>query len=300
MRILITGSAGFVGHHFKEYFASGNHEVVEIDLKLGTDCRDFFKMNHERFDLVVHLAAIVGGRETIESQPLTVASDLSIDAEFFNWVVSTGQERVIYFSSSAAYPVRLQDANLRHQLSEDDINLDAIENPDMTYGWAKLTGEFLAQFARKQGTKVHVLRPFSGYGWNQDASYPFPAFIDRAIRKDNPFHVWGSGEQVRDFIHISDVVEGSMKVVELEIQEPINLGNGIPVSFNDLAENVFRVSGWRPTEGILRNPEKPSGVSFRCADVTRMVTIFRPKVSLEDGIEEALRLREEHGLAINH
>ena len=127
MKILITGHLGFVGRSFLKYF-NGKHEILGIDLKEGNDCRDYFKQSNQVFDLVIHLAAIVGGRETIENEPLSVATDLSIDSEFFNWVIKTKQKRVVYFSSSAAYPVHLQLPELKYQLKESDINLDDIKN----------------------------------------------------------------------------------------------------------------------------------------------------------------------------
>jgi nucleoside-diphosphate-sugar epimerase len=291
MQILLTGAEGFVGRHFSSYFRERGDHVVAVDIKSGIDCRDFFRTSTEKFDLIVHLAAIVGGRETIESQPLSVATDLSIDAELFNWAVSTGQERILYYSSSAAYPKSLQTLALRHSLKEEDIDLERIQNPDMTYGWSKLTGEYLAHFARQSGMKVHVLRPFSGYGWDQDETYPFPAFVDRAIRKADPFEIWGSGNQVRDFIHISDVIEATMKAVELEIEVPLNLGRGVPVSFLELARMVFKVSGWKPESGVQTLPHKPEGVEYRCADISQMKKVYTPKISLEEGIAEALERR---------
>ena len=72
------------------------------------------------FDLIVHLAAIVGGRDTIENYPLAVGTDLSIDAEFFNWAVRTKQSKIIYFSSSAAYPIHFQIKGSIHKLVESD------------------------------------------------------------------------------------------------------------------------------------------------------------------------------------
>ncbi len=178
----------------------------------------------------MHLAAIVGGRDTIENDPLAVATDLSIDAEFFNWAVRTKQNKIIYFSSSAAYPIHLQTKGSTHKLKESDIDLMDMRSPDFTYGWAKLSGEYLAHFARQYGLKVYVFRPFSGYGETQDLDYPFPSFIKRVVDQVEEFEIWGDGTQVRDFIHIEDIVEATMKAVELDIQEPINLGSGVPTS----------------------------------------------------------------------
>lgn len=282
MKILITGHKGFVGRHFCSLLKE--HEIVGVDLKDGIDCRDYFKTCNDKFDLVIHLAAIVGGRMTIEGDPIAVATDLSIDAEMFNWAVKTGQPKVVYFSSSAAYPISKQETE--YTLSESDIDLSNIKNPDMTYGWAKLTGEMLAEFARKQGTDVYVFRPFSGYGEDQDLTYPFPSFVKRIKDKVEEFEIWGTGTQVRDFIHIDDVCEAVMEAVSLNIQEPINLGSGVGTSFIELAGKMMEISGHKVP--IKTDETKPVGVMYRVGDNTKMLQFYQPKISLEEGIKRSL------------
>ena len=288
MKALVTGSAGFVGKHFVPFLQRNGYLVTSIDIKTGTDCRDFFKTSTENFDLVVHLAAIVGGRATIEGEPLSVATDLSIDAEMFNWALKTKPNKIVYYSSSAAYPTQLQGHGLDMKLHEDMIDLENIKNPDESYGWAKLTGEMLANYARKSGIKVYVFRPFSGYGFDQDLNYPFPSFVKRVLDKVENFEIWGDGSQVRDFIHIDDVVAGTMAFVDSDIQIPVNLGWGRPTSFNELAELFFEISGWRPKNGITHLLDKPKGVMYRCSNNAKMLEIYQPKITLEDGIREAL------------
>ncbi len=187
MKILITGDAGFVGTHFRN--ALTEHEIVGVDIKNGLDARHFFATDNTYFDLVIHLAAIVGGRATIEGAPLSVAVDLAIDAELFQWALRTRPARIVYYSSSAAYPIKLQGHGSTHKLKESDIDLDDIQSPDLTYGWAKLTGEMLAKYAENEGLRVHVFRPFSGYGEDQALDYPFPSFIARGGRRENPFKI---------------------------------------------------------------------------------------------------------------
>ena len=81
MKILITGDAGFVGGYFHK--ALDGHDITGVDIKNKIDARKFFAEDQTHFDLVVHLAAIVGGRATIEGAPLSVAVDLAIDSELF-------------------------------------------------------------------------------------------------------------------------------------------------------------------------------------------------------------------------
>jgi nucleoside-diphosphate-sugar epimerase len=214
---------------------------------------------------------------------------LSIDSEFFNWVIKTKQSRIVYFSSSAAYPVHLQIPELKYRLKETDINLNDIRLPDYTYGWSKLTGEYLAKFVKEQGTKVYVFRPFSGYGGDQDLTYPFPSFINRINQKVNEFEIWGDGTQVRDFIHIDDIVEAVMTVVNNDIQiDAINLGSGIETSFNTLAEKMFKISKWSPKGGVKHLIDKPIGVSYRVCNPDLMLSFYKPKYTLDERIEQIL------------
>jgi len=291
VKALVTGSSGFVGRHFVPFLKSKGYLVTSIDIKTGLDCRDFFKNSKDSFDLVVHLAAIVGGRETIEGEPLSVATDLSIDAEMFNWAIKTKPKKIIYYSSSAAYPTQLQAYGLDTKLQEGMIDLENVKNPDESYGWAKLTGEMLASYARNAGINVYVFRPFSGYGFDQDLNYPFPSFVKRVIDRVENFEIWGDGSQVRDFIHIDDVIAGTMAFVDNNIQAPINLGWGRATSFNDLAELFFKISDWRPKNGITHLLDKPKGVMYRCSDNSKMLEVYQPKITLEDGIREALEKR---------
>jgi nucleoside-diphosphate-sugar epimerase len=288
MKILITGNEGFVGRHFEQYFKSKRDTVLGIDIKSKKDCRDFFKENTDVFDLVIHCAAIVGGREKIEGEPLIIATDLAIDADMFNWAVRTHQNRVVYFSSSAAYPISMQGIYRPQKLGESAIELDNIHNPDMTYGWTKLTGEMLAGFAKKQGINVHIIRPFSGYGADQDETYPFPSFIKRIKERQDPFIIWGDGEQVRDFIHIDDIIQGVLAVIEKDIQQPINMGTGRAISFNELALIMFRLANWTPNK-IDHLLEKPVGVMYRVCQPDKFFSIYRPRISLEEGILEAFK-----------
>ena len=287
MKVLITGDAGFVGTHFRK--ALSEHEIVGVDIKNGLDARHFFATDNTYFDLVIHLAAIVGGRATIEGSPLSVAVDLAIDSDMFQWALKTRPGRVVYFSSSAAYPIYLQNHNSTHKLIESNINLDDVNSPDLTYGWAKLTGEMLAKHAEDKGLRVHVFRPFSGYGEDQSLDYPFPSFIERGAKKENPFKIWGTGNQVRDFIHISDVVNATLEAVKNDIEGPVNLGTGVPCSFNQLAEMVTKIAGYNPEfERIIGAPE---GVQYRVCNPSKMLSFYKPKISLEQGIELSLRKR---------
>lgn len=283
MRALITGHRGFIGSRLVTRLH--NYNLTLIDIVEGNDARDFFRTDNTKYDVVWHMAGVIGGRKGIEGQPLSVAVDLSIDAEYFNWIMRTKPTHAVYMSSSAAYPTELQKRGLKVRLSEDAIDLTRVENPDYTYGWSKLTGEYLAQFV--EGTKMHIFRPFSGYGETQALDYPFPSFIDRANRKADPFDIWGDGEQVRDFIHVDDLIDCMQAAIEQDVDGPVNIGWGRATSFNQLAGLVSKAAGHFPNRynHIINNPV---GVDYRVCDNRKMLEFYKPKITLEEGIQRAL------------
>lgn len=250
--------------------------------------QDRYHINFDRFSDVFHFAAIVGGRMKIEGDPMIVALDLSIDAEFFFWVTQHKPERVLYPSSSAAYPVSLQSTDYAIALSEGDIDFNKnLGTPDMTYGWSKLTGEFLAQIAAKHyGVRVVCIRPFSGYGEDQELSYPVPAIAARAAGKEDPFEVWGSGKQGRDFVHIDDVIDFIFILMDqISDGSAYNIGSGKLTSFLELIEIFGDIAGYKPTVKPLL--DKPVGVHSRYANMEYVTNKFgwTPKISVREGME---------------
>lgn len=300
MRALITGGLGFLGRHFAAELRARGYDVSGLDVKASPaqDCRNYFRdyLSHayaysrstRPWDLVVHCAAVVGGRATIDGDPLATAESLSIDAEMFRWAAVARPGRVLYFSSSAAYPVSLQtswSALHGHRLHEDDAGLGT-GIPDQVYGWSKVTGELLANRLRNTGVPVTVVRPFSGYGEDQDGTYPFRALLERVRAREEPLTIWGSGEQVRDWIHVDDIVAGALAVADSGTEEPVNLCTGVPTPFLDLASMMARAAGYAPVVKPLE--DKPAGVTYRVGDPARMLRYYTPRVSLADGIRRAL------------
>lgn len=298
-KILVTGGAGFVGRRFCRRFLEAGDEVHCVDsivpLTGGVhpnarwplfdprdftnfhfsfeDCRTYFqRASDDDFDYVFHLAAVVGGRMMIDHNPLAVADDLAIDAAYWQWAAAARPAKTVYFSSSAAYPVSLQRPERHVLLREEMIAFDReIGVPDMTYGWAKLTGEYLAQIAHgKYGLKSVVYRPFSGYGEDQDESYPFPAICRRVLGEvgSPTIIVWGSGKQMRDFIHIEDCVDGVLATMDrIDDAGAVNLSTGRPTSFEDLVAMIAREIGYAPV--VHGRTDKPEGVFARYGDTAR-------------------------------
>ena len=324
MNVLIFGGAGFVGRHYTEHFLKKGKSVKIIDniapLSGGLhpkkwklfdpykyrkkfkfykqDCRTFFKKNFNRkYELVINLAAIVGGREVIEYNPLAVAEDLEIDTAFWRWAVKNKKKikHIITYSSSAAYPIYLQKKNNYRLLKETDIDFSKnfLGKPDLSYGWAKLNNEYLASLAyEKHGIKNTIFRPFSGYGSDQDLNYPFPSIVKRAINHDRNknFIVWGSGYQMRDFIHIKDVVRGSLLISKkVKNGKAINLSSGNFLSFIELSKKILDILGKRKIN-VFGNSRKPEGVFARGGSVSLQKKFgFIPKIPIETGIKYAIK-----------
>jgi UDP-glucose 4-epimerase len=238
------------------------------------------------FSDVFHFAAIVGGRLKIDGDPMMVALDLSIDAEFFYWITRHKPKRVLYPSSSAAYPVSKQTEENTIQLQESDIDRNNMGQPDMTYGWTKLTGEYLAHIAAKHyGVHITCIRPFSGYGEDQDLSYPIPAIARRAALKEDPFEVWGSGYQGRDFVHIDDVLDCTLEAMnKINDGTAINIGLGRLTTFREIIELFCEFADYKPKIKPLL--DKPVGVFSRyCSmDWVKENLGWEAKISMRDGL----------------
>lgn len=318
-KILITGAAGFVGRHLTKRFLDIGDEVHAVDsvvLYTGgidphdgwplfnpldysnfhffrEDCRDYFKrVMDDDFDYCFHLAAIVGGRLMIENNPLAVADDLAIDAAYWQWAEKTRPVKTVCFSSSAVYPIKNQQEGDYRLLREDMIDLDGdIGMPDMSYGWAKLTHEYLARLAyEKHGLKSITYRPFSGYGEDQDDAYPFPSICKRAIahKGESVLTVWGTGDQMRDFIYIEDCVDGVLITMDMiEDAGAVNLSTGIYTSFKEFARMAAEVCGYSPE--VVGLSDKPSGVFARGGDTVKQKELgFTYKIDFRSGIEQAI------------
>ena len=221
--------------------------------------------------------------------PLSHAQNLEIDAALFAWAHRTRPGRVIYFSSSCAYPVRLGRSG--HDLREHDITWPPQPGmmPDELYGWTKLTGEFLANTARDAGVAVSVVRPFSVYGPGMADGFAVRGFARQAQQRADPFEIWGDASQVRDFIHVADVCGAVAAMAEQGIDGPVNLGTGTGTSLLDLAEMITRACGYSPRVKV--NETLPAGVPRLVADTRRLREFYVPAVRLEDYLSaEAARL----------
>ena len=286
MRILVTGSAGFIGTRLVRAAQDAGHSVRGMDVAVGLDVRDWFRHRDISFDAVIHCAAVVGGRRVMDWTPIQHAQNLAIDAELFQWAERVRPGRVVYFSSSCAYPVFLGQHG--RALREDDIAWPpgVAMWPDKLYGWAKLTGELMAATARDAGVDVSVVRPFSVYGPGMNEGFAVRGFLEQVQRRADPVVIWGDAGQIRDYIHVDDVTAAVLAIIEQGVDGPVNLGTGRGTMLLNLAGMMADAAGYRPEVKV--DQDMPAGVPSLVADVTRLNGICKPQVAIEDYLAKVL------------
>lgn len=281
MKALVTGSAGFIGGHVAAALEQASWSVTGADIETGTDVR---RLPVASYDLVVHCAAVVGGRRVVELAPLEHAANLAIDASLFEWAAVSQPGRVVYFSSSCAYPAKLSSTPGR--LQEAEIDPYSPRWPDELYGWTKLTGELVAGVAADAGIPVSIVRPFSVYGPGMKDGFAITSFTDQIRRRADPVEIWGPGTQVRDFIHVRDVARAVLAMAEQGIDGPVNLGTGRGTSLVNLVHMMGDAAGYGPA--VCTQKGMPAGLPCLVADPSLLRSFCAPAVKLEDYFAEVL------------
>jgi len=243
-KVLVTG-ASFIGSHlideliklgtevkvinltkkhlslFKEHVANKRIEFYTRDLRSIEEAKKSVKNT----DIIFHLACDHGGRGYVDLHQGATASNLLLDGSIFRAALKEGVEKIVFASSGCVYPNFLQtDPNKTIYLKEDMVQppYDA----DNMYGWGKLMGELtLKAYYKDFGLKSASCRYFTVYGERGVENHAVIAMIARAFVKQSPFEVWGTGEQIRNWTYVKDIVEGTLLTAEkIENGIAVNLG----------------------------------------------------------------------------
>ena len=243
----------------------------------------------DRSDVVFHLAADHGGRGYVERHQVACSTNLVLDGTVFKACRLGGVQKVVFASSGCVYPNHLQaDPGQVLYLSEDMVGppYDA----DHLYGWAKLMGEFtLRAYAAETGMKTASCRYFTVYGDRGHENHAVIAMIARAFIRQDPFVVWGTGEQIRNWTHVSDIVEGTIRVAErMDDGTAVNLGTMERTSVIEAVREVLRYTGHQAT--IELHPEMPTGPLNRVADngLAKRLLDWEPRVLFFDGLRRTI------------
>jgi nucleoside-diphosphate-sugar epimerase len=307
-KVLVTGGASFIGSHltdalvkrgadvrvaddlssgYKEniqgHLDSGKVEFLEGDLK----DHDFTSKAVDGASVVFHLAADHGGRGYVDLHQAACATNLGLDASLFRLCLNSDVEKVVYASSGCVYPNFLQtDPKELLYLTEDMVGppFDA----DNMYGWAKLMAEMtLKSFCQEWGMKGASCRYFTVYGERGKEDHAVIAMIARAFIKQDPFVVWGTGEQVRNWTYVGDIVEGTIRTAEnIDDGTAINLGTTERTSVIDAVKAILEYTEHDAT--IELHPEMPTGPYNRVADnsLASRLLEWEPQVKFMDGLRQ--------------
>ena len=315
-RVLITGGLGFIGSHLAEKLVDLGANVTIVD-NLSTGSEENIRTIRNKIvlingdltnfescmratqnqEIVFHLAAPVGGRGYIEEHPGECSRAFAINENLFRACLLNNVERIHFASSACVYPVNLQNEyGSKYLLKEEDADLTCPKECDTLYGWAKLTGEMqLKAYYQEYGLKSSIARYVTVYGPRENESHAIIALLLRAIRREDPYIIWGTGLQDRDFTFVTDIVEGSLLITEkVTNAEAYNLGTGEKYTINEVVEKIFNIVGWRPKrKKYLSN--LPEGVKSRGLDISKSRSLgWYPKISLEQGIKITYEYLKKH------
>ncbi len=303
MKIYVAGHRGMVGGAImRALHASGEHQMItrtstELDLTDQAAVRDF--MQAENPDQVILAAARVGGIVANNTYPAQfIYENLMIEANVIHQAYAAGVQKLLQLGSSCIYP---REAS--QPMAENALLTGVLEPTNEPYAIAKIAGIKLCEsYNRQYSTDYRSVMPTNLYGpgdnFHPQNSHVLPALIRRfhAAVQDglDEVVIWGSGNPMREFLHVDDMAAASLFVMGLDgaryarETEPmlshINVGSGTDVSIRELAEMVAGITGF--TGKITQDTSKPDGTMRKLMDVSRLAQMgWTSSIALEDGIQ---------------
>ena len=321
--VLVTGGASFIGSHLAntllkqganvvvaDDFSSGKLSNLEYSWKQKNsrtwessnllvrqgDLKDrgFTHSVMEDIEIVFHLAALHGGRGYIHTHPAECCTNMALDQLVFEEAFNAGVDRICFASSACVYPSYLQDTTgSNYLLKEEDADPFTRDKAfaDLEYGWAKLMGEMsLKAYHKEYGMKTASVRIFTAYGPRENETHAIIALIAKAFVNQDPYVIWGTGEQDRNFTYVQDIADALIIASQkIENGSPVNAGRDDRITINQAAELIFKTTNWRPNK-IFHDTAKPQGVASRAADLTNAKNLLNwsPKFNYAEGFEETI------------
>jgi GDP-L-fucose synthase len=302
-KIYVAGHRGLVGSavvrsllkHGFDNLLLRSHGELELRNQALVD--QFFQ--HERPDAVVMAAARVGGIHANNSHPaLFIRDNLVVQDNIIHSAYTAGTAKLVFLGSSCIYP-KLSPQPIK----EDYLLTGPLEPTNEWYAIAKIAGVKMCQAYRREfGFNAISLMPTNLYGpgdnFDLQNSHVLPALIRRfhtaVSNGDSAMTIWGTGTPRREFLHVDDMADAVVYLLERYDEEPIvNVGWGEDVTIRELAETVANVTGFK---GRLEfDTSKPDGTPRKLLDTSRLVSLgWKPKISLRAGIEQTYAWFQEH------
>ncbi|MEQ6377636.1 NAD-dependent epimerase/dehydratase family protein [Bacillaceae bacterium S4-13-56] len=306
MNILVTGGAGFIGSHLCQQLIRQEHRVIVVDnlhpyypiemkkkqLEMIRNVGDFTFHNldlleeenveslfhSEKFDKVIHLAALPGVAYSVEQPDEYVDYDIKATVNVLKYAGKSGVEHVIFSSSSSVY------GNQNQIPVTEDMATGVVTSP---YAAAKYGAEsFCHAFQSLYQFKLTILRFFTVYGPMSRPDMAISIFLDHALN-NQPIEVFGR-DTARDYTHIEDIVEGIILAFNQKTDNEIyNLGSGQPKTMNELLGYFMEEF---PGLKVIKKDHRPGDVKWTWANyekANREIS-FSPKVSFEEGIRKTI------------
>ena len=281
-RVLVTGGSGFIGTNLCKFLHDSGHEVISFDAHhLGAqawecvtgDIRD--ELNFQGVDWVVHLAAQISVQRSIENPDETLSVNVDGTSSVISASEYAGVKRIIFASSAAVYG----------DCEEVPIKEESPLIPQSPYAVSKIVGEELIKRSRISSCS---LRFFNVYGEDQSIEGGYAAVIPafkRAISEKRPCSVFGDGSQIRDFIHVSDLVRIISNTLEAEnLPSEMNVGSGEGTSILQLLDILNKANPGMPEPIFLQN--RDGDIHTSISDISRLK--YYLDVSNIRSIEEGL------------
>src|SRR4051794_16659610 len=297
-RIVVTGGSGFLGRHLVQRLRGAGCDKVfvprsaEFDLTQEDDIRRL--LAQQRPEVVIHLAALVGGIGANRANPATfLYKNLLMGAQLIEHSYRAGVGKFVMVGTICSYPkftpVPFKEENLWNGYPEET---------NAPYGLAKkLLIVQLQAYKQQFGFNGINLLPVNLYGphdnFDLQTSHVIPALIRKCVeardRGDRVLTVWGTGRPTREFLYVEDAARAIHLATEQhECPDPVNIGSGEEISIAELARLIAQKIGF---QGEIRlDPSQPDGQPRRCLDTTRARQLFgfQTEVRLAEGLDRTI------------
>ncbi len=300
-RVVITGAAGFIGSHLSHTLLDRGYTVVGIDNLLTGDIaniahlanRDFTFIKHDvtnyiyiegPVDAVLHWASPASPIDYLEL-PIPTLKVGALGTHKALGLAKEKKARFVLASTSEVYGDPLE-----HPQKETYWGNVNPVGPRGVYDEAKRFAEAMTMaYHRYHGVDAKIVRIFNTYGPRMriNDGRSVPAFMSQALRNED-VTIFGDGSQTRSFCYVSDLVDGILRLMESDVNEPVNIGNPHELTITQIAETIIRMTG--SSSRLVYRPLPEDDPKVRRPDITRARTLlgWEPQVSLEDGLTRTI------------